>query len=258
MLMWSPPRAIHINGIIQKYVVKITENETGQMWRFFAFNDEDIVVGSLHPHYHYDCRVAAFTIAEGTLSTVVTVQTEQECKLKHKLLLHFQYSYQGIQFYPAAPSAPPSLPVVFGTTHNSLSLNWEAPPFEETNGAIQNYVISIHEVETGRNFTANSNTTQVTLEPLHPYYTYMCSIAAETVARGPFSEHITIQLPEAGLSMFTHLACVHKIIYHNEQFFVNEINSNEVSPKTVQRSSFAPSFICSSSVSSHQHYGTCY
>ena len=79
--MWSPPRAIHINGIIQKYVVKITENETGQMWTFFAFNDEDIVVGSLHPHYHYDCRVAAFTIAEGTLSSVVTVQTEQEREL---------------------------------------------------------------------------------------------------------------------------------------------------------------------------------
>ena len=111
---------------------------------------------------------------------------------------HFQYSYQDIQFHSAAPSAPPSPPVVFGTTHDSLSLNWQAPPFEETNGAIQNYVIAIHEVETGRNFTANSNTTQVTLEPLHPYYTYMCSIAAETIGRGPFSEHITVQLPEAG------------------------------------------------------------
>ena len=69
-------------------------------------------------------------------------------------------------------------------------------------GTIQNYVIAIHEVETGRNFTAHSNTTQVTLEPLHPYYTYMCSIAAETVGRGPFSEHITIQLPEAGLTKY--------------------------------------------------------
>ena len=213
MLMWSPPPAIHINGIIEKYVVYVTENETNQMWTFFAFNDEDIVVGSLHPHYHYDCRVSAFTIAEGTLSSVVTVQTEQERKLKQTLnLLNVQTPHQDIQFHSAAPSAPPSPPVVFGTTHNSLSLNWQAPPFEETNGAIQNYVIAIHEVETGRNFTTTSNTTQVTLEPLHPYYTYMCSIAAETVGIGPFSEHITIQLPEAGQFMFTHNRVVHVCI----------------------------------------------
>ena len=196
MLMWSPPPAIHINGIIQKYVVKVTERETGQSWTFFAFNDEYIVVGSLHPHYHYDCRVAAFTIAEGTLSSVVTVQTEQERELKYQLFVEVPISK--IQFHSAAPSAPPSPPVVFGTTHDSLSLNWQAPAFEETNGAIQNYVIAIHEVETGRNFTATSNTTQVTLEPLHPYYTYMCSIAAVTIGRGPFSLHVTEQLPEAG------------------------------------------------------------
>ena len=127
-------------------------------------------------------------------------------------LLNFQTPHQDIQFHSAAPSAPASRPVVFGTTHNSLSLNWQAPPFEETNGAIQSYVIAIHEVETGRNFTANSNTTQVTLEPLHPYYTYMCSIAAVTVGIGPFSEHITAQLPEAGISSTV-------MCSHNKQLF---------------------------------------
>ena len=80
----------------------------------------------------------------------------------------------------------------------SLTLIWTAPDFPNHNGIIRNYVIAIHEVETGRNFTESSNTTQVTLEPLHPYYTYMCSIAAETVGRGPFSLHVTEQLPEAG------------------------------------------------------------
>ena len=80
----------------------------------------------------------------------------------------------------------------------SLTLIWTAPDFPNHNGIIRNYVIAIHEVETGRNFTESSNTTQVTLEPLHPYYTYMCSIAAVTVGRGPFSIHVTEQLPEAG------------------------------------------------------------
>ena len=83
--MWSPPPAIHINGIIEKYVVYVTANETNQMWTFYVFDDKNVVVGSLHPHYHYDCRVAAFTIAEGTLSSIVTVQTEQERKLKQTL-----------------------------------------------------------------------------------------------------------------------------------------------------------------------------
>ena len=81
MLMWSPPPSIHINGIIQKYVVKVTERETGQMWTIFSF-DVDIFVGSLHPHYRYDCRVAAFTVSEGTFSSVYTIQTEEERKMQ--------------------------------------------------------------------------------------------------------------------------------------------------------------------------------
>ena len=101
-------------------------------------------------------------------------------------------------FYSAAPLAPPSRPVDFGITHDSLSLNWQAPPFEETHGVIRNYVIAVHEVETGRNFTETSNVTQVTLSNLHPFYTYNCSIAAVTVGTGPFSEYISIRLPEAG------------------------------------------------------------
>ena len=120
----------------------------------------------------------------------------------------------------AAPSAPPSRPVVFGTTHESLSLNWQAPPFAETNGVILNYAVAVLEVETGRSFTVNSNTTQVTLEDLHPFYTYTCSIAAETVGIGPFSEHITIQLPEAGDApiLSTFHDCVSKInILHNDE-----------------------------------------
>ena len=106
-----------------------------------------------------------------------------------------------ILLYPAAPNVSPSSPVVFGATHDSVSLNWQAVPFEEVNGVVEGYTIAVHEVDTGRNFTMNSNTTQVTLEHLHPFYTYVFSIAAETVGTGPFSESITIQLPEAGLSI---------------------------------------------------------
>jgi len=72
------------------------------------------------------------------------------------------------------------------------------PPFHQQNGIIRSYLIAIREHETQRNFTESSNTTQVTLSPLHPFYTYTCSIAAVTVGTGPFSGFITVQLPEAG------------------------------------------------------------
>ena len=125
----------------------------------------------------------------------------------------------------AAPSASPSSPVVFGTTHEFLSLNWEAPPSEHRNGVIRSYLIAVHEFETGRNFTviSDSNMTQVTLEPLHPFYTYQCSIAAETVGSGPFSEHITVQLPEAGdlHSMFSHILfrSIQQEIYMEREYY---------------------------------------
>ena len=94
-LTWFPPPAIQINGIIMKYVVNVTERETNQTWTFISFA-QYIIVGFLHPHYHYECRVAAFTIAEGTLSSVVTVQTEQERELNHTILLNFQTLHQDI------------------------------------------------------------------------------------------------------------------------------------------------------------------
>lgn len=83
-------------------------------------------------------------------------------------------------------------------TAESFTLTWAPPPIEETNGVIRNYVIAVTEIDTGRVFTENSNTTQVTLAGLHPFYTYECRIAAETVGIGPYSTQIVLQLSEDG------------------------------------------------------------
>ena len=43
-----------------------------------------------------------------------------------------------------------------------------------------------------------SSTTQVNVSNLHPFYNYNCSIAAETITVGPFSDSISVQLDEYG------------------------------------------------------------
>ena len=75
---------------------------------------------------------------------------------------------------------------------------WESPAFEETNGVIQQYVVQVVELDTGRQIVVSTNSTAVTLEELHPFYTYSSRVAAVTIEVGPFSTPLTIQLSEDG------------------------------------------------------------
>lgn len=77
MLTWSPPPPIHINGIILYYRVRVTERETGQLFPFVT-PLQQLPVHDLHPHYYYDCMVAAFTVGDGPFSSNFTVQTAEE------------------------------------------------------------------------------------------------------------------------------------------------------------------------------------
>ena len=72
-LEWDAPPTLLLNGILSRYVVNVTERETG---RTFEVNTTttSVILGSLHPDYVYECRVAAFTIAPGPFSTIFAVQ----------------------------------------------------------------------------------------------------------------------------------------------------------------------------------------
>lgn len=83
-------------------------------------------------------------------------------------------------------------------TETSYTLTWQPPPYEGINGVIRQYVIQVLEVDSGRIFTEVSNDTEITLEGLHPFYSYTTRIAAETIGVGPFSIPITVQLNEDG------------------------------------------------------------
>ena len=54
------------------------------------------------------------------------------------------------------------------------------------------------EIETGMMNNYVTDSTHITLADLHPFYTYSCSVAAETVDVGPFTVAVTAQMPEDG------------------------------------------------------------
>ena len=74
-ILWSPPPEIDRNGVIIYYEIQLTETETGTE---FQWTSPELTTtrGSLHPHFHYEFRVAARTsIGTGPSSAVETVQT---------------------------------------------------------------------------------------------------------------------------------------------------------------------------------------
>ena len=96
-----------------------------------------------------------------------------------------------------APTAPPEqLSTIISS--RSLTLMWSPPPFEETNGVIQYYSLSITEFESGQVLTMTSLSVVAVINDLHPYYTYECTVAAYTVGLGPYSSSVTILLNEEG------------------------------------------------------------
>ena len=101
-------------------------------------------------------------------------------------------------FILIAPSGPPTNIGATAVLSESLSLSWNPPVFEDINGIIRSYIINVTELETGRVFALRSNTTQATLTNLHPFYTYACAIAAETVDVGPYTINLVVQLSEGG------------------------------------------------------------
>ena len=81
---------------------------------------------------------------------------------------------------------------------------WVAPPSEHIHGVIDYYEAILTELNaegsyTGAQYVLNASSTAVTFTDLHPYYYYKCKVAAYTVALGPFSGSITVQLDEDGM-----------------------------------------------------------
>ena len=66
------------------------------------------------------------------------------------------------------------------------------------NGIIDEYHVNITEDETGVWFEEITNQTHITIQGLHPFYTYYYSVAAVTVDRGPHSAVVFVVTEEDG------------------------------------------------------------
>ena len=100
-----------------------------------------------------------------------------------------------------APTLAPQDVVATATDSRTLLMSWVLPPFEHQNGIIREYRVNITERETGRTYYLTTAATSLTVPSLHPFYTYDCKVAAFTIAQGPYSEKLSITMPEDGRSL---------------------------------------------------------
>ena len=72
---------------------------------------------------------------------------------------------------------------------------------EHQNGVIEEYSIQVTGVDTTEKFELSTNDTNITVFSLHPFYTYKFAVAAHTIALGPFSSPVNLQMPAAGIPL---------------------------------------------------------
>ena len=88
---------------------------------------------------------------------------------------------------------------MLATSSRTVNLTWNPPLLPSRNGEITLYTVNVSVIESEEIFQFTSVSTELALSSLSPYYTYEYMIAALTIAgRGPFSESVTIQMPEDG------------------------------------------------------------
>ena len=98
-----------------------------------------------------------------------------------------------------APSAAPDEFIVLITSPTVVQMEWHPPREENRNGIIRSYIVVITELDTGITWQQTvENDTDTSIESLHPFYSYSISVAAQTIALGPFTTPVMIDMPEDG------------------------------------------------------------
>ena len=118
----------------------------------------------------------------------------------------YESSELNCSFSLLAPSEPPQSVSIAEITSASVTLMWDAPETEQQNGIITGYVINVTMVETGERFQSFSTSSTLILDALRPFTSYICAIAAQTIAGvGPFSTTVSVRTEEGGrLTLYAH------------------------------------------------------
>ena len=80
---------------------------------------------------------------------------------------------------------------------------------ENTNGIIRKYIINITEQSTGEQLVViETLNTTIRVHSLHPYTTYLVSVAAYTVGEGPYTPLLEVVTLEEGTLCIMYVACM--------------------------------------------------
>ncbi|XP_065905888.1 receptor-type tyrosine-protein phosphatase F-like isoform X2 [Dysidea avara] len=172
MIMWDPP--INFNGIFEYY--KVIVNEIEYMPRYPSH-----LIHNLTYFTQYNITVAPKT--GGGLGPKVSTQV---------------MSGEG------PPSSPPTLNVSSVSSH-VIQVKWESPPKESLNGKLNSFIIQWRSQDDVYNKTVSSEDRSHNITGLTPYTEYNISIAAMTVAPGPFSDETMFKTPEFSPSPVRHI-----------------------------------------------------
>ena len=106
-ITWQPPVEGERNGIIRRYVINITELNSGNEYQLENSSTE-ITIQDLHPFYRYSYSVAAETVALGPSTSASIIEMPEDGKLIKLYLaedLYVQLSFvshalQHLQLHP--------------------------------------------------------------------------------------------------------------------------------------------------------------
>ena len=96
------------------------------------------------------------------------------------------------------PSEPPRNVSVTATNATAVIVTWLPPLPEHRNGIILSYSLRVVGTHTGDDLTFTVSSTSIVVPSLHPFYDYRFTVAAVTIAQGPFSDPESVMMPPLG------------------------------------------------------------
>ena len=107
-------------------------------------------------------------------------------------------------FFISAPSGSPRNVAVSSIGSTRADFEWLPPLLGETNGIVTGYIVQITGQDSDERFELFTNMTRIQVTNLRPFYSYVFTVAAQTVAGdGPFSQVVYFQMRAAGMLVFT-------------------------------------------------------
>ncbi|XP_019857190.1 PREDICTED: uncharacterized protein LOC100638611 isoform X13 [Amphimedon queenslandica] len=169
MISWTPPMLDYLNGPNITYVILVTSANSSFN---YTSNTNYAIIAGLQPFTTYWCRVAVRNNAGmGPYSLSIEIKTLED-----------------------VPSSAPVNVIFIFINARTLLVQWGLIPLSNRNGIIMYYEILVIVGE--KTYIYKTSERNITIENLQPSYTYNISVAAFTNGRGPFSEPISITMPD--------------------------------------------------------------